>query len=358
MASYYLMGQTPDKVEAVCNTKDILKIKKAVSQVTVKESILGYIEDIIALTREEQRFVLGASPRALLALLCASQSRAFLQGRDYVKPDDVKAVALQVLLHRLVLSSEARLQKADAAGIVNSLIAKVKIPVAWLDWLLPAGAAVLAGECSIRLSGGYGVADMSRQRKWWGGTGRLGGGSWSNRYTAMVRRYRKVMPEPVWRNEYTASGRRFRQCKSGMTGHRELWEGVGLLWNCADGFYWGYGYCHWYRSAFTAGRWATDSFSGLPCCRWFRWCICSVSIGDLRSIRRRIGGIWCVTSRCHTFLCWKMRTISHIRASASACILLFHMWKNFLTMLNMNCFRGINPPMRPGLYANTADNMI
>ncbi len=130
MASYYLMGQTPDKVEAVCNTKDILKIKKAVSQVTVKESILGYIEDIIALTREEQRFVLGASPRALLALLCASQSRAFLQGRDYVKPDDVKAVALQVLLHRLVLSSEARLQKADAAGIVNSLIAKVKIPVA------------------------------------------------------------------------------------------------------------------------------------------------------------------------------------------------------------------------------------
>ncbi len=130
MASYYLMGQTPDKVEAVCNTKDILKIKKAVSQVTVKESILGYIEDIIALTREEQHFVLGASPRALLALLCASQSRAFLQGRDYVKPDDVKAVALQVLLHRLVLSSEARLQKADAAGIVNSLIAKVKIPVA------------------------------------------------------------------------------------------------------------------------------------------------------------------------------------------------------------------------------------
>ncbi len=130
MASYYLMGQTPDKVESVCNTKDILKIKKAVSQVTVKESILGYIEDIIALTREEQRFVLGASPRALLALLCASQSRAFLQGRDYVKPDDVKAVALQVLLHRLVLSSEARLQKADAAGIVNSLIAKVKIPVA------------------------------------------------------------------------------------------------------------------------------------------------------------------------------------------------------------------------------------
>ena len=129
MASYFLRGQTPDKVEAVCNTEDILKIKEAVSQITVKESILGYIEDMVALTREEQRFVLGASPRALLALMRASQGKAFLQGRDYVKPDDVKAVAMQVLLHRLVLSSEARLQKADAAGILNNLIVKVKIPI-------------------------------------------------------------------------------------------------------------------------------------------------------------------------------------------------------------------------------------
>jgi len=129
MASNFLSGQTPDRVEAVCRAEEVLKIKEAVSRVTVKESILGYLEDLIALTRTEERFVLGASPRALLALMRASQGRAFLQGRDYVKPDDVKAVAMQVLLHRLVLSSEARIQKADAAGILRSLILKVKIPM-------------------------------------------------------------------------------------------------------------------------------------------------------------------------------------------------------------------------------------
>ncbi len=129
MAMQFLSGRTPDTVRPVCRTEDILEIKETVSRVTVKETILGYIEDIVALTRKEERFVLGASPRAMLALMRASQGRAFLQERDYVKPDDVKAVAMQVLLHRLVLSSEARIQKADAAGILKNLILKVKIPV-------------------------------------------------------------------------------------------------------------------------------------------------------------------------------------------------------------------------------------
>ena len=129
MAMQFLSGRTPDTVRPVCRTEDILKIKETVSRITVKETILGYIEDIVALTRKEERFVLGASPRAMLALMRASQGKAFLQERDYVKPDDVKAVAMQVLLHRLVLSSEARIQKADAAGILKNLILKVKIPV-------------------------------------------------------------------------------------------------------------------------------------------------------------------------------------------------------------------------------------
>ncbi|MCH5273331.1 MAG: MoxR family ATPase, partial [Lachnospiraceae bacterium] len=129
MAAQFLSGQTPDKAEPVCKAEDILKIKAAVFEVTVKESMLRFMEDIVALTRQEERFVLGASPRALLALMRASQARAFLQGRDYVKPDDVKAVAMQVLLHRLVLSSEARMQKSGAEGILKSLILKVKVPV-------------------------------------------------------------------------------------------------------------------------------------------------------------------------------------------------------------------------------------
>ena len=129
MASLFLSEKTPDKVEPVCKTEDILKIKEAVSKITVRESLLGYMEDIVTLTRQEERFTLGASPRAMLALMRASQAKAFLQGRDYVKPDDVKAVAVQVLMHRLVLSSEARLQQSGGEGILRSLINKANVPV-------------------------------------------------------------------------------------------------------------------------------------------------------------------------------------------------------------------------------------
>lgn len=129
MAGQFLAGQTYGKAEAVCGAEDVLRLKEMVRAVTVREPMLGYMEDMVALTRQEPRFVLGASPRALLALLQASQAKAFLLGRDYVKPDDVKAVAMQVLLHRLVLSSEARIQKADAAAVLKSLILKVKIPM-------------------------------------------------------------------------------------------------------------------------------------------------------------------------------------------------------------------------------------
>jgi len=129
MAELLLAGQTPDTVEAVCSGEDILKVMEMVRRVRVQEAVLGYMEDIVAATRQETRFMLGASPRAMLALMRASQGKAFLQGRDFVKPDDVKAVAMQVLCHRVVLSSEARIQKADAAAVLKSLIIKARVPV-------------------------------------------------------------------------------------------------------------------------------------------------------------------------------------------------------------------------------------
>ena len=129
MASLFLEGRTPDRPEDACGTEDVLKIQEEVRAVRVRDSLLGYIEDMVTLTREEPRFVLGASPRAMLALLRASQGRAYLQGRDFVKPDDVKSVAMHVLLHRLALSSEARIQKADTGLVLRSLLLKAKVPV-------------------------------------------------------------------------------------------------------------------------------------------------------------------------------------------------------------------------------------
>lgn len=129
MASEFLAGKVVSAISPVCNAESLVEIKQKVAEVTVKDTILGYLEDIINLTRQEKRFVIGASPRAMLALIRASQAKAFLDGRDYVKPDDVKAVAMQVLLHRLSLSSKAEMEKEDAAKILNSLIVKAKIPV-------------------------------------------------------------------------------------------------------------------------------------------------------------------------------------------------------------------------------------
>lgn len=129
MASLFLEGATADKIQPVCNTERIEEIKKKVTEVTVKENVLGYIEDIIELTREEKRFTVGASPRAMLTLVRASQAKAFLDSRDYVKPDDVKAVAIPVLLHRLSLSSKAKIEKEDPAKILNCLIIKARIPM-------------------------------------------------------------------------------------------------------------------------------------------------------------------------------------------------------------------------------------
>lgn len=129
MASKFLAGEVPESVRPVCKPKDISELQKAVAAVKVNEPVLGYIEDLMELTRKEQRFVLGASPRAMLSLIRASQAYAFLRGRDYVKPDDVKQMAEPVLLHRMVLTSDAKMRKENAAGILKSLIIKAKVPV-------------------------------------------------------------------------------------------------------------------------------------------------------------------------------------------------------------------------------------
>lgn len=128
MAMQYLEGKTPDSIRPVCSTEDILRIKEKVTKVTITEPVVSYVEDIIDLTRKEPRFLLGASPRAMLALVRAAQSKAFLQGRDYVRPDDIKDMAEPVLLHRISLTSEAKIRKEDASKILRSLVLKAKVP--------------------------------------------------------------------------------------------------------------------------------------------------------------------------------------------------------------------------------------
>ncbi len=128
MASQFLNGITKDIVKPVCTSQTILDMKKEVGAITVKEAILEYIADIIDSTRNEERFVLGASPRAFLALVKASQAKAYMERRDYVKPDDVKEMAMSVLEHRLILTSEAKIRQENLPNILRGLIIRVKVP--------------------------------------------------------------------------------------------------------------------------------------------------------------------------------------------------------------------------------------
>lgn len=129
LAKNFLAGKTVAEVKSVCKASEIPVMKKEVEDIHLSDGVISYIRDIIRLTREEKSFVSGASPRAMLALIRASQAKAYLSGRDFVKPDDVKAVTVNVLHHRLSLTPEAKIRKEENDKILGRIILEAKIPI-------------------------------------------------------------------------------------------------------------------------------------------------------------------------------------------------------------------------------------
>lgn len=129
MVKLHIDGKILDKATAVLDEGDIARIKEAAASVHISDSILSYMQRIIDNTRHDPGLMLGASPRALIHLMSASRAAAYLADRDYVTPDDVKSVACAVLAHRLVVTTEMRLQKKDAASILEALIIKTSVPM-------------------------------------------------------------------------------------------------------------------------------------------------------------------------------------------------------------------------------------
>ncbi|MCR4584218.1 MAG: MoxR family ATPase, partial [Lachnospiraceae bacterium] len=122
-------GENTKKAEPVLTPEDISECRAAVGKVHISDPMLEYMQNIVRATRENSDFLLGLSPRALIHLMQATRARAYLSGRDYVKPDDVRQIAVCVLAHRLVLTTEARLKKEDVTKLLNSVVLKIKIPV-------------------------------------------------------------------------------------------------------------------------------------------------------------------------------------------------------------------------------------
>ncbi|MBT3369313.1 MAG: MoxR family ATPase [Rhodospirillaceae bacterium] len=122
-------SSAPGVGEATVGPEDIARAQAAVDKVTVDGAVRDYLLAIVAATRNDERLRLGASPRAALALQRACQAHAAIDGRGYVIPDDIKALAVPALAHRLSLDTGARLRGVTAAAIVEEILKRIAVPI-------------------------------------------------------------------------------------------------------------------------------------------------------------------------------------------------------------------------------------
>jgi MoxR-like ATPase len=118
-----------DSLEPVAGADDVIRLAGQAREVYVEDSLSRYVVALLRQTRADTRLYLGASPRAGIALLRVAKARALADGREYLVPDDVKAVATSVLSHRLILGPEARSAGLGGAAIVAEALERTPVPV-------------------------------------------------------------------------------------------------------------------------------------------------------------------------------------------------------------------------------------
>jgi len=122
----------PKELSPVLNGEEVLEIQKAVEQVKVEESLIDYIWQIVDATRRSPLLGLGASPRGGIFLKRASQSLAFILGRDFVIPDDIKQMAIPVLAHRVIPNTRGEgfgKRRGDTDQIIKDIIDTISVPI-------------------------------------------------------------------------------------------------------------------------------------------------------------------------------------------------------------------------------------
>ena len=117
-----------DDLEPVADAVEVRKLIDVVRGIHVSDEVKRYVVDLATATRQAPELRLGASPRASLQLLRASRAYAGLQGRDYVRPDDVQDLAGAVLAHRLLPTAEAQVSRRTPEAVVGDLVARVPLP--------------------------------------------------------------------------------------------------------------------------------------------------------------------------------------------------------------------------------------
>jgi MoxR-like ATPase len=122
-------GTALEDIVAVADPRSVLGLIEAAKQIHVAESLHRYIVELVASTRRTSELSLGASPRASLALLRAARAMALFDGRNYVVPDDIKALAVPVLVHRVIPAPEAEMSGRSPADTLADLVSHVPVPI-------------------------------------------------------------------------------------------------------------------------------------------------------------------------------------------------------------------------------------
>ncbi|TYS70459.1 MoxR family ATPase [Sutcliffiella horikoshii] len=128
MMNKYRLDEPIKQLTAFFSKEEVMELQEQVKQVKVSSVVEDYILEIVQMTRNHEEIELGISPRGTLALMRAAQGAAFVNGREYVTPEDVKKMAPYVLSHRLVLTMEGSLKKTNKQ-VVTEVLARVVVPV-------------------------------------------------------------------------------------------------------------------------------------------------------------------------------------------------------------------------------------
>lgn len=116
------------RIKSLATVEQIISARQAVQTVKVEEKVLDYVLALVHNTRKHPDLALGASPRSAVAWLQSSKANAWLAGRDYTTPDDVKAIALPLLRHRLILKPESLLDGLQIDSVIASVLKQVAVP--------------------------------------------------------------------------------------------------------------------------------------------------------------------------------------------------------------------------------------
>ena len=115
-------------VRPVMQAEDFAALRESLALIVIREELAGYLVDIVRATRQHESVLVGAGPRATQSLIMASRASAAVSGRDFVTPDDIKAMALPVLEHRLILRPEFEIEGLTVAEVIEQVLQQIAVP--------------------------------------------------------------------------------------------------------------------------------------------------------------------------------------------------------------------------------------